>query len=112
MKLYNNEEAFTIKFNGNEYTIPAGEFETNNEGLAQYIRVKTIKWGKNITEKQVKNEPITVTAVVTKAEPEVVKEEPVVKELVTPETIVKEEKKESKKPGKNSSKIKELEETL
>jgi len=94
MKLYNNGEAFVIKFNGDEYTIPSGEFETKSDGLIQHIRIKAIKWGKSITEDAIE-EKIEITVpekIVVEAVAEV-KEEPKVEAVAVEEKEVKKEKK-------------------
>lgn len=55
MKFRNEGSPLTLKWNGNEYEVPVGEFNVENEKLGNFITKKTIQWGlsiKDITKEQ------------------------------------------------------------
>jgi len=68
MKLTNNSEQFKMQFDGNEYTIPNGEFEVASEKLANHIIFLANKWSKDV-----KQAPNSETLQIKQEKKEVVK---------------------------------------
>jgi len=104
MKFRNNGSEFILKYNSQDFTLPSGTFEVNDDALSFFIIKKVRSFGKDVEcisdamqEKVVKS----VKAVVEEVKEESKKEE-----------IKEESKREEVKKDKTNKKLKDLEESL
>ena len=48
MKIKNNEKEFIFKYDGKEFVIPEGDFETNDSHFGSFLIKKAKQWKKDI----------------------------------------------------------------
>jgi len=50
MKIKNNEKEFIFKYDGKEFVIPEGDFETNDSHFGSFLIKKAKQWKKEFLE--------------------------------------------------------------
>jgi len=106
MKIKNGGESFSITYSGNDFVIPSGIFDVNNDKLGYFIIKKAMFWGKPV-EIITLSEKATIKPIEQTESKEQVGNEKV--EDVTEEVA---ETPKQKGKGKTSGKIKDLEDSL